>query len=177
MISKFDWENWLEKEELCRNSFQNYIDKGLIKIETEKENLSKSHMSKANYNLDFINFLLNNKKFYDWVIIGCYYAIYRASLSLITKKGFSSKKHNSTICALIKIYYHDKKKINREDVELVAKSSLSKEEVGYFVQAKEKRETASYGISEEFAKIEAEKLNKDTIKFLNKVKEIIERDN
>jgi len=173
MNLKFDWEIWIEDESKCRIDFENYVEKGLIKIEKEKDSLSKSHLSKADYNLDFINFLLENKKFYDWIITGCYYAIYRASLSLITKSGFSSKKHNSTLCALIKLYYHDKKSINKEDIELVARSSINKEEVSYFVGAKEKRETASYGISEEFTKTEAEKLIEQTIIFVNKVKEIL----
>lgn len=49
-----------------------------------------------------------------------------------------------------------------------------KEEVTYFVEAKNKRETASYGVSEEFSKNEAEKLKIKTILFVNRVKEILE---
>ena len=66
------------------------------------------------------------------------------------------------------------KVLNKEEIELVSKSSLQKEEVSYFVYAKEKRETASYGISEEFNRLEAEDIHKKTVQFLNKCREILE---
>jgi len=114
----------------------------------------------------------NGKRFYDWIIVGCYYAIYHASLALLSTKGYSSKNHLATLCALIYLYYEGE--ITKEDIELIAESSIEKEEVTYFVEAKNKRETASYGISEEFSKNEAEKLRIKTIVFVNKVKEILE---
>lgn len=92
-------------------------------------------------------------------------------MALISKKGYSSKNHLATLCALIKFYYG---KLNNEDIKLVSISSLEKEEVSYFVYAKEKRETASYGISEEFNKNEAIDLKDKTIQFLNKTREILE---
>jgi len=178
----FKWERWLKDKEECKRAFQEYLDNGVIKEEEEKENLTKSHLKKVNYNLDFINNLLKQKKFYDWIIVGCYYAIYHASLALLSVKGHSSKNHLATLCAMIHFYYEEPKeeeneeemKLNKEDIELVAKTSLDKEEVTYFVEAKNKRETASYGISEEFNKNEAEKLRIKAIIFINKVKEILE---
>ena len=77
----------------------------------------------------------------------------------------------ATLCALIKFYYG---MLNKEDIKLVSVSSLEKEEVSYFVHAKEKRETASYGISEEYNKNEAIDLKEKTIQFLNKTREILE---
>ncbi|MFH1053527.1 MAG: hypothetical protein V1740_03875 [Candidatus Woesearchaeota archaeon] len=179
----FKWEKWIKDEEFCSASFQEYLDKGLIKEEEETKNLPDSHIKKTNHNIDFVNNTMNQKKFYDWAIVGCYYAIYHASLSLLTVKGYSSKNHLATLCALIHLYYDEPKdasdneeeiKLNREDIELVAKSSIDKEEVAYFVEAKNKRETASYGVSEEFNKNEAESLKVKTILFVNKVKEILE---
>lgn len=172
---KFNWEDWISNPEKCKNSFDFYINRKLILLESEKEFLTRSHIKKTDYNIDFINFLLEKKVFYDWIIIGCYYAIYQASLALLSSKGYSSKKHNSTLCALIHLYYHlSDKAISKEDIELISKSSLAKEEISYFVEAKNKRETASYGISPEFSKIEAEKLREKTILFVNKVESIIE---
>lgn len=175
----FKWEKWIENKEECKQAFEEYLKEGTIKQEEEKEDLTKSHKKKSDYNLDFINNLLNKKKFYDWVIVGCYYAIYHASLALLSVKGYSSKNHLATLCALIHFYYEEpedeeEKKLNKEDIELVAKISLDKEKVVYFVEAKNKRETASYGVSEEFSKNEAEKLKVKTIIFVNKVKEILE---
>jgi uncharacterized protein (UPF0332 family) len=187
---KFDWQIWLDKPQEIEKSFNFYLKKELIKKEDETKFLPGSHLKKAEYNLKFINFLEDNKKFYDWIIVGCYYTIYHCALSLITKKGFSSKNHLATLCALIKFYYVPKKESNqqeakesnpekekaltKEEIKLVSISSLEKQEVSYFAYAKEKRETASYGISEEFNKLEAEDLLKKTIKFLNKTREILE---
>jgi uncharacterized protein (UPF0332 family) len=171
---KFDWRIWLEKPKKVEESFNFYLKKGVLKGEKEKNLLSASHLRKAEYNFKFVNFLEDNKRFYDWIIVGCYYTIYHSALALITKKGFSSKNHLSTLCALIKLYYVQERALTKEEIDLVSKSSLEKEEVSYFAYAKEKRETASYGLSEEFNKREAEGLLKKTIQFLNKTREILE---
>lgn len=173
----FEWEIWVGDKEKCKKAFERFSRIGFIKLEEEKENLSASHIKKADYNLDFINNLLEQKRFYDWIIIGCYYAIYHASLALLAIKGYSSKRHNTTLCGLIYLYYKneaEREGLNKEDINLVAESSLEKEEVSYFVEAKNKRELASYGISGEFNKDEAEKLKEKTILFINKVKRILE---
>jgi len=168
---KFNWEIWLEDSKRVERSFNFYVDKEVIKTEKETDYLSKSHLKKAEYNFKFINFLEENKSFYDWIIVGCYYTIYHCALALISKKGDSSKNHLATLYALIKFYYG---RLNKEDIKLVSISSLEKEEGSYFVCAKEKRETASYGISEEFNKNEAIDLKNKTIQFLNKTREILE---
>lgn len=175
----FKWERWIKSREECKEAFDIFLVKGTIKEEDEKENLTKSHLKKTDHNLDFINNLLRQKKFYDWVIVGCYYSIYHASLALLSEKGYSSKNHLATLCALIHLYCNEQKEENenaldKDDIELIAKSSLDKEEVTYFVEAKNKRETASYGVSEEFSKNEAEKLKVKTVLFVNKAKEILE---
>lgn len=163
----------MSKKEV-ENSFEFYLHKQQINPEKETEFLSKSHLKKAEENLKFTNFLKNNKKFYDWIIVGSYYTIYHSALALITKRGFSSKNHLATLCTLIKFYYFPDNKLTKQDIELVSKSNLEKEEISYFAYAKSKRETASYGISEEFNKQEAEDLLKKAIEFLNKTREILE---
>jgi len=171
---KFNWQIWLEKQEEVENGFRFYLKKEMIKEEKETKFLHVSHLNKAEYNLKFVNFLAEQKRFYDWVIVGCYYTIYHSALALITKKGFSSKNHLATLCSLIKFYYIQDKMLSKEEIELVSKSALEKEEISYFTYAKEKREIASYGLSEEFNKIEAEDLLKKTVQFLNKCREILE---
>lgn len=170
----FKWEFWMNNEEVCMEDFEEYLKKGLIRKEEEKQDLSKSHLRKTDYNLDFINYLLAEKRFYDWIIVGCYYAVYHAALALLSIKGYSSKQHQATLCGLIHLYYVPGY-LDKEDIALVAKSSLEKEDVSYFVEAKNKREIASYGISKEFNKNEAQMLKVKTILFVNKVKSILER--
>ena len=181
-LRMYKWEIWMENKDECKEAFDKYLEEGAIKEEEEQEHLIQSHLKKVDYNLDFINSLLQQKKFYDWIIVGCYYAIYHAALALLSKEGYSSKSHFATLCALIHLYYREtssnekdkENTLDKEDIELVAKSSLDKEEVTYFVEAKSKRETASYGINEEISKNEAEKLKVKSVLFVNKVKEILE---
>lgn len=170
------WQTWILDEKRCEKDFEAYVKRNSLKKEEETQHLSKSHAHKMEYNLLFVQHLFDIQQFYDWVIVGCYYSIYRAALALLAKKGYSSKHHETTLCALIHLWYrNDKQEITQEDIQLVARSSLEKEEVSYFAQTKEKRETASYGISEEFSKIEAEKLHVNTIAFVNKVRSILEK--
>lgn len=169
----FNWEKWLESKEKCKKEFEEYLTKGMIKTEDETENLSASHMEKVDYNLDFVGNLLEQEKFYDWVIVGCYYSIYHATLALLNLKGYSSKNHTATLCSLIYLYYGNE--LEKEDIELVAKSSLDKEEVSYFVEAKDKRERASYNVGKEFTKNESIELKEKTILFVNKIRRILEQ--
>lgn len=174
---KFDWQIWFEDKEKLEGSFSFYIKKGVIANEEETESLSKSHLSKADSNLDFINFLQKSKRFYDWIIVGCYYTIYHASLSLLSRKGFSSKNHLASLCALIRLYYfseEEKTSLSKEDIKLISRSCLEKQEITYVAEAKEKRETASYTPAIKFTKSEAEDLREKTIMFVNKCKEILE---
>jgi len=167
-----NWEKWVESKEECKSEFDRYLDKKIIKREEERYSLSRSHVAKVNRNLDFVNHLLERKEFYDWIIVGCYYSIYHAALALLSKKGFSSKNHQATLCSLIYLCLGDE--LEKGDIELVARSSIEKEEVSYFVEAKDKRETASYGVGEEFTKDEALDLKEKTILFVNRVRRILE---
>jgi uncharacterized protein (UPF0332 family) len=174
-LKKYNWKIWFENEKILTNSFNFYRKKGVIKEENEKVNLSKSHIKKVNYNLNFINFLEKEDSFYDWMIVGCYYVIYHSSLAILSRKGFSSKNHLATLCSLIKLYYSKGSRIGltKEEIELISRSSLEKQEISYFTEAKDKRELASYGIDSSFKKVEALDLKIKTIEFANKCKEIL----
>ena len=80
----FEWELWMENRERCEKAFNKYLEKGVIKLETEKENLSKSHLKRTDYNLDFVNTMVEQEKFYSWAIVGCYYSTYHAALGLMS---------------------------------------------------------------------------------------------
>ncbi len=178
-IKKTIWEIWMQNKSRAKKSFKLYLKNNTIKKESEKYYLSKSHINKADNNIDFINHLLKEKRFYDWTIVGCYYAIYHSSLSLLSVKGYSSKNHLATLCALIYLYYSyegeqkESNKLNKKDIELIIKSSMEKQEISYFVEAKARREQASYGI-EKHNQEQAKELQTKTISFVNKTKEILE---
>lgn len=115
------------------------------------------------------------KRFFDWVIVVYYYAIYHAALALIASKNLFSKSHLATLNALTLHFYHGKK-IEKEDVEILAESiseSLGKEDIASIVETKELRERASYSVSYEFEESLAETARENAVRFIEKVREIL----
>jgi len=166
------WEIWLEDEKRRENDFQRYLDTKKIKKETEIKELVQGHLEKADHNLRFVKATLDLKEFNDWAMVTAYYSIYHASLALCALKGYSTKDHLATLLILIKEFYQTK--LNREEIEMVNKTTIEKEQVLYYIEAKNKRTKASYSTQRVFAKDEAEILQRKAIAFTNKAKEIIE---
>ncbi|MFW6220775.1 MAG: hypothetical protein ACOC3X_03805 [Nanoarchaeota archaeon] len=72
------------------NKIKNYMLENLItQLEPDNHEI-KGHIEKAEHNIKFVNTILN-KDFLDWVLVGCYYTLYHASLALILKKVFFQK--------------------------------------------------------------------------------------
>ena len=91
----FSDKNYLE------NQIKFFIDnKQIKKIESNPE-LVKSHIEKAKHNLSFFKLNKKYEEYKDWQIVSLYYALYHASLALITNKNYSSKNHQATILILI----------------------------------------------------------------------------
>ena len=171
-MAKEIWDIWLEKEEIVKKDFQRYLKTKKIKLETETEDLIKGHLKKADHNLKFVANILEMKSFNDWAIVSSYYAIYHASLALCAMKGYSTKDHFATLLILIKEFY--RKELTREEIEMVSRTTLEKEDVLYYVEAKNQRSKASYSTDILFDDEEAKRLQKKAIDFVNKVKQIIE---
>lgn len=166
------WEIWLEDKERREKDFQKYIKSKKIKKESEIQELVQGHMDKADHNLKFVKSTLELKEFNDWAIVSAYYSIYHASLALCALKGYSTKDHLATLLILIKDFYQ--KELNKEEIEMVSKTTIEKEEVLYYIEAKIQRSKASYSTKTIFDEKEAEALQKKAISFANKVKEIID---
>ncbi len=147
----------------------------------------ENHIGKAVHNIDFSNWLLDKhkneipslfgeQKFHDWVIIGYYYAIYHASLALIASKGLESKSHLATLSAIILFFYHEKK-IEKEDVEIVAESieaAIDKGDIEIIIESKSLRERASYGVGYEFDEALVRKAQNNAIRFMKKARQILQ---
>ena len=86
-------------------------------------------------------------------------------------KGYSTKDHSATLLILIKEFY--KKLLTKEEIETIGIYSIEKEEVLYYIEARNKRSKASYSTEKVFDKNEAETLRLKAINFVNKVKNII----
>lgn len=171
-MAKEIWEIWLEKEERRQKDFEKYLKSKKIKIETEIKELVQGHINKADHNLKFVKSTLELKEFNDWAIVSAYYSIYHASLALCALKGYSTKDHLATLLILIKDFYQ--KELNKEEIEMVSKTTIEKEEVLYYIEAKAERKKANYSTKILFDEKEAENLRNKAISFVNKVKEIID---
>ena len=171
-MNKEIWEIWLENKERRERDFQKYLESKKVKKETEVQELVQGHLDKANHNLKFVKSTLDLKEFNDWAIVSAYYSIYHASLALCALKGYSTKDHLATLLILIKEFYQ--KELNKEEIEIVGNTTIEKEEVLYYIEAKAKRTKASYSTQKAFDKNEAENLRIKAINFVNKVKEIID---
>ena len=171
-MAKEIWEIWIENKERRQKDFEKYLKSKKIKAETEIKELVKGHINKADHNLKFVMKTLELKEFNDWAIVSAYYSIYHASLALCAMQGYSTKDHLATLLILIKEFYQ--KQLNKEEIEMVSKTTIEKEEVLYYVEAKSKRTKASYSTNILFDEKEVKILQKKAVSFVNKVKEIIE---
>jgi len=97
---------------------------------------------------------------------------YNASLALCGLKGYSTKDHSATLLILIREFY--KKGLEKEEIEVIGNISIEKEEVLYYVEARNKRKKAGYSTKINLEKKEVELLRLKAISFVNKAKEIIE---
>ena len=129
---KQKWEIWVQNRNALEKEFNNYLKRktireGATKIEVE------GHLNKAKRNLRFSRSVLDDlKDFYEWSIVGYYYAVYQAGLALCALKGYKTKSHIATISILIKFFYPQH--ISEEDLKTVAKTSMAKEDIQEFVE-------------------------------------------
>ena len=163
-------EEVIKDRSKLEEKIQNYLKwQTLTKINIEEEEII-GHFKKARNNLIFVrdNIPLGH---IDWAIVGCYYAVYHATLALIMAKGYSSKNHDATLCLAIKEYYG--KGIFDEDITLINYFFLTYQDLLFYLDAKEKRKDASYSSKFLFDSEEAEKFRQKAINYIAKVELIL----
>ncbi len=173
----------IEDENYCRNIFNFFIKKGIIK-KTNPE-LFMKHLNKSISNLEFGNFILSehkfsikrklkNKSFFDWCVIIYYYSLYHSILALISKAGFESKSHIASICSLILFYYHRENILKKEDIQFIIDNlNLKSEDIEFMFTSKGIREKASYRVDETFDLILAKNSQEKTVELVNRIKNIL----
>jgi uncharacterized protein (UPF0332 family) len=171
-MAKEIWDIWLENRKKREKDFWKYVKSKKVKKETETHALVQGHIDKADHNLKFVKSILDLKEFNDWAIVSAYYSIYHASLALCALKGYSTKDHLATLLILIREFYQ--KELSKEEIETVGNTTLEKEDVLYYIEAKGKRNKASYSTQKVFEDNEAEALRTKAISFVNKVKDIVD---
>ncbi len=126
------------------------------------DRLSESHIRKADHNL-IVMTDLNKLGHEDWVVISAYYAMYHASLAVLTKVGLNSKEHAATAAVL---EYFFGKEIGRE---LVGRfNELEERYINYLWKVKREREKVQYGVSLSYG--EAEGIMKNARDFVSRLK-------
>lgn len=172
----------IENEKYCREVFNFYIKKGVIK--KTNPDLFEKYLNKSLNNPEFGNFIfdehkysinkkLKGKTFYDWVIIIYYYPLYHAVLALICESGFESKNHLASISAMTYIYYHKKNLLSKDEVQFVIDNfNINEDEIEFIAGSKELRERASYRVDENFNLSQAKHLQEKTVEFVNKINDI-----
>ncbi len=129
----------------------------------------KGHLEKSQHNLNFISDI-SQDAYSDWVITGCYYAVYHAALALILSKGYFSKNHDATLCVLIREFFLN---INKDEIKMINRLFLDKEDLNFYISSKEKREDASYSGKSHFNKDSVAELIKKTKMFVDKIEGIL----
>lgn len=164
---------WLCNLKMLEKGYTFYERKNIIRRISSRKNLIEAHIEKSDYNLEFVYFLLKNNQYFDWAVVGLYYSLYHASLSLLAKKGYTSKDHSATLCFLIKHF----SEFSAQDFHLYSTLLLRKDEITFYTTLKKERQLASYATNQIFTKEYAEELQRKTISYTNKVKMILSQYN
>ncbi|MFH1249358.1 MAG: DNA-binding protein [archaeon] len=158
----------LLNKKILEETYNEYLKKKLI-VKNHAD-LSKAHLAKCGNNMEFANYLLENNKFLDWAVVGLYYSVYHASLALLSRKGFSSKDHNATLCFLIKNFSD----FSKEEIELIDQLSIDRQDIEFYAGLKEERRKASYSTSLLFDLEKVLSLRNRAILLVNKIRGILE---
>lgn len=180
---KFNPKKLTKEIKYCEELFEHYIKiKALRKTNPDY----KKHINKAISNLEFANFLLEehdfsireklpNRAYYDWCITIYYYSIYHISLALLAKLGYKSNSHLATLATITLFYYHKDNVLKKEDIDfLIEKVNLEEKEIDFVIESKDFRERACYGVDETFNVSIAKMLQKQTVDFVNKIKDLLQ---
>jgi uncharacterized protein (UPF0332 family) len=175
--------NYLIKDvKYCEELFKHYLK---TKVLRKTHPFFKKHINKAISNLELANYLLEehnfsikeklpNRKYYDWCITIYYYSIYHTSLALLAKLGYKSNSHFATLTAVTLFYFHKDNILKKEDINFILeKIYLDKNEIDFVIESKGLREKACYDVDESFNISITKTLQKETVDFVNKIKELL----
>ena len=161
-------QKMIDNPSLVDDRITEFVNKKVLFKQDIDEEEIRGHILKAENNLRFVAEIIP-KKFFDWALTGCYYACYHAALALIQTKGFTSKNHFATLYVMIKEFYNQG--LDKEDIELFSEF-LDYDDILFYVEAKQRREDATYSTKLLFNKKEVNQLRIKAALFVNKVKEL-----
>lgn len=170
-MKEYDLNVLLASKQLVEEKLKQFVDeRTLVRQEFDPEEI-EGHILKSEHNLRFAS-EITKLKFFDWAIVGCYYACYHAALALILTRGYSSKDHMATLLVMIKEFYN--KGLTQEDLNILA-NFLDYQDLLFYVESKNKREGATYSTKINFDKNDVEQLRVKAVLFVSKLKGMIEK--
>ncbi len=169
MMIKNELDRYITNNSVLERRIEQFKKSGIIKVSSNNSEEIRGHMMKSGHNLDFVN---DNLKlgYYDWAIVGCYYASYHAAIALIMTKGHRSKNHLATLLLLIKYFYD--KGLDRNDIETMT-TLLDYHDLLFYVESKNKREDAAYTTRLNYDDSQVKEMRMKTALFISKSKEIL----
>jgi len=162
-------KEYFEIEELLNKELNFHFSKRNIIQEETFRKLVDAPLEKAKHNLRTADLLVANKDYNDWVVISLYYALYHSCLSLLARKGYSSKNHTATLLFIIKNYSN----ISKEEIEMINNTRLTKSDAEFYTSLKQDRHDANYSTNSIFSESSIKDLRKKTISFITKIETIL----
>lgn len=184
----------LNKREI-ENKFSEYLrmetkDRFFLRKRLDSKRLAGNYLKNARQNLLVAKMMLDLSSYqeakkllslpddfqcYSWSVAIYYYAMYHAALSALAKEGYESDDHKATRYALAKLYVI-KDELEKEFLEIFdqGKKILEEEYIVTLDDARKKDQAARYSASQEYEKNQAEAMQQDATKFVNRLAEIIE---
>jgi uncharacterized protein (UPF0332 family) len=153
------------------------LERGL-RVTTTNNELSKGHIDKSSHNLVVMTDL-NNLQHSDWVVIAAYYAMYHASMSVLSKIGVDSKDHTTTV-AVLEYFFSEKleksllDKFNelKKKKDKLEKLKIEEKYIDYLWKTKKTRETVQYGIQINYT--ESDIIMSNAREFVTKIKLLLD---
>ncbi|MFA6089128.1 MAG: HEPN domain-containing protein [Candidatus Woesearchaeota archaeon] len=172
-MKQYDLDKYLNNSKLLDEKIDEFIKKGILKIEKQNNDEIQGHLLKSGRNLKFVNDVIK-LNYFDWAITGCYYASYHSALALILTKNYSSKNHLATLLVIIKEFYNNG--LDKEDIQTLI-NLLDYQDILFYVESKNKREDATYSTKTNYTKQEVEQLRIKATFFVSKIKSILGENN
>jgi len=167
------------KDEDERILAEDYLDKARHNLIVMSNGLKISTIERIKSDLK----LAKNFNQFDWAVIQGYYAMYMASLACLAKIGLKSRNHSATSFAL-ELFFVQKGLLEKKYLDMLNKIggvSLEKRFVDIIIRTRKRRMTAQYNAGSFIQKQEAEGVEKDAKKFIDRLdklfNEIAEDDN
>lgn len=159
---------YFQNREELEKKYNFFVEKRQLIEKENAKNLIGAHVSKAEHNLKMLDLLTD--EFNDWKIISLYYVLYHSCLALLAKKNYVSKNHTATLLFVIKYY----SQIDNEDLNLIEELQVKEEDAKFYTRLKVERHNANYSTNLFFDNEKIISLKRETIRFLNKVKGMVE---